>query len=131
MSEVAWHLTIADVEKTWIKENLDNLCNNKLRRWLEIPSNGTLDIIFLAKSKFGLNIIDVSTKHVQCQVSFRSQLKSSANEDARHVYSNTSSGCNIQYDGFNSCREVLKEIRDKKLHKVNKLASQSIVVKVI
>ena len=131
MSKISWHLTIADIEKTWIKENLDNLCHNKLRRWPEIPPNGTLDIVLLAKTKFGLNVIDVSTKHAQCQVSFRSQLKNSTNEDARHVYSSTRSGCNIQYDRFNNCREVLKEIRDEKLDKVNKLVSQSIVVKAL
>ena len=128
MSKISWHFTIADIEKTWIKENLNNLCHNKLRRWLEIPPNSTLDIVLLAKTKFGLNVIDASTKHDQCQVSFRSQLKNSANEDARHVYSSTRSGCNIQYDRFNNCREVLKEIRDEKLDKVNKLVSQSIVV---
>ena len=131
MSKISWHLTIADIEKTWIKENLDNLCHNRLRRWLEIPPNGTLDIVLLAKAKFGLNVIDVSTKHAQCQVSFRCQLKNSTNEDARHVYSSTRSGCNIQYDRFNNCREVLKEIRDEKLDKVNKLVSQSIVVQAL
>jgi hypothetical protein len=110
MSKLSWHLTIADIEKTWIKENLDNLCHNKLRRWLEIPPNGTLDIVFLAKTKVGLNVIDFSTKHAQCQVSFRNQLKNSTNEDARYVYRGTRSGCNIQYDRFNNCREVLKEI---------------------
>ena len=41
------------------------------------------------------------------------------------VYSSTSLGCNIEYDGFDNCREVLKEVRDEKLDKVNKLASQS------
>ncbi len=38
---------------------------------------------------------------------------------------------NIQYDRFNNCREVLKEIRDEKLDKVNKLVSQSIVVQAL
>jgi hypothetical protein len=129
MSKISWHLTIADIEKTRIKENVDNLCHNKLRRWLEIP---LIDIVLLAKTKFGLNVIDVSTKHAQCQISFRSQLKNSTNEDARPVYSSTRSGCNIQYDRFNNCREVLiKEIRDEKLDKVNKLVSHSIVVKAL
>ncbi len=45
MSKISWHLTIADIEKTWIKENLDNLWHHKLHRWLEILPNGTLDIV--------------------------------------------------------------------------------------
>ena len=59
LSKISWHLTIADIEKTLIKGTLDNFCHNRIHRWLEIPTNGTLDIVLPAKSKFGLNIIDM------------------------------------------------------------------------
>ena len=62
LPKISWHLTIADINITWVKQSLDIICHNKFREWLEIPANGTLDILFQAKSKFGLNIIDVSTK---------------------------------------------------------------------
>ena len=45
MSKISWHLTIADIPNTWIKQHLDTICHNKIRYWPEIPPNGTLDII--------------------------------------------------------------------------------------
>ena len=59
---------------TWIKQHLDTICHNKIRYWLEIPPNVTLDIILLTKAKFGLNMIDVPTKHTQCQISLQKMM---------------------------------------------------------
>ena len=67
LSKISWHLTVADMTETWIKEVLDDKCHNAFRRWLEIPANGTMDIIMLSKSKFGLNIIDVSMKSLNAR----------------------------------------------------------------
>ena len=67
LSKISWHLTIGDINITcMVKQTLDMICHNKFRSWLETPTNGTLDIRLQAKSKFGLNIIDISTKHTQC-----------------------------------------------------------------
>ena len=74
MRKISWHLEMADTSDTWIKQHLDTICHKKVRYWLEILPNGTLDIILLTKAKFGLNVIDVSTKHTQCQVSLRKEL---------------------------------------------------------
>ena len=65
LSKLSWHLTVADLPKTWVENNLDNLCCGYLRCWLEMPISGTLDIINLPRSKFGLNIIPISTKFIQ------------------------------------------------------------------
>ena len=75
LPKISWHLTIADIDKTWVRQTLDMMCHNKFRAWLEIPPCGTLDILLLAKSKFGLNIIDISVKFTQYQVVLRSKLK--------------------------------------------------------
>jgi hypothetical protein len=86
LPKISWHLTIADIDKTWVRQTLDMMCHNKFRAWLEIPPCGTLDILLLAKSKFGLNIIDISAKFTQCQVVLRSKLKNSSSPDIRQVY---------------------------------------------
>ena len=91
MSKILWHLTIADIPNTWIKQHLDTICHNKIRYWLEIPPNGTLDIILLTKAKFGLNVIDVSTKHTQCQVSLRKKLATSENDSVKVAYRDSTS----------------------------------------
>ena len=55
MSKISWHLTIADIPNTRIKQHLGTICHNKIRYWLEIPPNGTLDIILLSKIWFKRN----------------------------------------------------------------------------
>ena len=71
LSKLSWHLTVTDLPKTWVENNLDNLCYRYPRCRLEMPISGTLDIISLAKSKFGLNIVPISTKFIQCQLTYK------------------------------------------------------------
>ena len=53
-SKISWHLSVADLPITWVKNNIDNIASKLIRSWLEIPISGTLDIVLLNKSKFGL-----------------------------------------------------------------------------
>ena len=64
LSKLSWHLTVADLPKTWVENNLDNLCYGYLRCWPEMPISGTFNIISLPRSKFGLNIVPISTKFI-------------------------------------------------------------------
>ena len=56
LSKLSWHLTIADLSKTWTSENLDPIVNQHIRKWLETPISGTLSNVYLTRTKFGLNI---------------------------------------------------------------------------
>ena len=85
LSKISWHLTIADLTETWVKEVIDIKCHNAFRRWLEIQANGTVDIM-LSKSKFGLNIVDISMKFTQCQTIIRKKLSNAENEDTQLIY---------------------------------------------
>ena len=98
------HLTISDIPNTWIKQHLDTICHNKIRYWLENPPNVALDIILLTKAKFGLNIIDVSTKHIQCQVSLRKNLVTE-NDSVKFAYHDSSISSNIQHSSYKSCKD--------------------------
>ena len=105
------------------------MCHNKFRTWLEIPPNGTLDIMLLGKSKFGFNIIDVSTKFTECQVVLRNRPKNSSCQDTKNLFYATSSNCNVQYDGFSTAKQVAKDIRKEKIFNIeNKLSSQSLII---
>ena len=42
LSKVSWHFQISDICTTWVKGNVDNVVNDYIRRWLEVPINGTL-----------------------------------------------------------------------------------------
>jgi hypothetical protein len=86
LPKISSHLTIAHTDRTWIKQILDTMCHNKFQTWLETPLNGTLDILLLAKSKFGFDIVDVSTKITECHVLLRSKLKHSSCLDTQNLF---------------------------------------------
>ena len=106
LSKVSWHLTVTKISNTWMKNKIDHIVSRYIRLWLEIPVNGTLNIVTQSKRKFGLGV----TRHTQCQVTFRNKLRKSGNHNIRKIHKLTSN-INIQYDQFNSTRDVLKRIR--------------------
>ena len=55
LSKIAWHFTIADIGKTWVTENIDNLVSQYIHQWLESPINATLSSLILSKSKYGMS----------------------------------------------------------------------------
>ena len=50
------HLTIADLSKTWVNQNLDNTVAKYARHWLEFPISSTLGTLILQNSKHGINL---------------------------------------------------------------------------
>ena len=113
---------------TWVKNTLGNLCHNHIRHWLEIPPCGSIEILLLSTTKYGINLLDISTKFGQSQVTIRKNLKESPNEDIRDLFQITSVGSNIKYDSFQSTREVLAPTRQSKTEKITGLKSQSEVI---
>ena len=101
---------VTKVSNTWMTNNIDNIVSRYIRPWLEIPVNGTLNIVTQSKRKFGLGMILPSTRHTQCQVTFRNKLRKSGNHNIREIHKSTRN-INIQYDQLNSTREALKHIR--------------------
>ena len=96
------------------ENNLDNVVSLYLRRWLEIPINGTLDICLLSRTRLGLDLILPSTKLIQCQSVIRQRMKNSPNADIRGIYEDTSKGTNVQYHTFQSTHNVIKCTRKTK-----------------
>ena len=76
---------LADIDKTWTVNNVDNICRQFIRRWLEIPPSGTLDLILLSREKFALGVSDVSTKLQQCQDTVRKCLRCSPNTNIQQL----------------------------------------------
>ena len=105
--------TIADLGKTWVTEDIDNLVSKYIRQWLELPISATLSTLVLSKSKYGFSLVLPSTIFAQCQLVFRNALKSSPNNDTNDLWSRTSSGCNIQYDQYRNTKQVLSAIQNE------------------
>ena len=100
-----------------------------IRLWLEIPVNGTLNIVTQSKHKFGLGVILPSTRQTQCQVTFRNKLRKSSNQNIREIHKLTRN-IHIQYDQFNSTCDALKHIRSSNVSCIReKLTTQILVMK--
>ena len=114
-----------------MKNKIDPIVLRYIRLWQEILVNDTLNIATQSKRKFGLGVILPSTRHTQCQVTFRNKLRKSGNHNIREIHKWTSN-INIQYDQFNSTRDALKHIRSSDVSCImEKLTTQSLVVKSI
>ena len=111
LSKISWHFTIADLCKTWVVENIDNLVAGYICQWLELPISATLCTLILPKAKYGINFILPSTKFLLCQTVKRNALKSSPNSDINLLWTQTSFGCNIQYDQYKNTKQVLAAIQ--------------------
>ena len=124
LAKISWNLTIADLSLTWVKQALDSIATKHVRKWLEIPISGTLDIISLSKSKYGIGFVLISSRFIQCQSTIRNILKSSKNSDVRKIYTETNTHTKLQYDIFESSAKAIKQIRsDKEKRIVDKLTT--------
>ena len=104
------YLTVTKILNTWMKNKIDTIVSQYIRLWLEIPVNGTMNIVTQSKHKFRLGVILPSTRHTQCQVTFKNKLRKSGNHNICEIHKSTSN-INIQYDQVNSTRDALKHIR--------------------
>ena len=129
LSKVSWHFTIANLSKTWVAENVDNLVSSYVRQWLELPISSTLSTLVLPNTKCGLGFTLPSTKFIQCQTVIRNALKSSPNKDINSLWAQTSFGCNIQYDQFQNTKQVLNAIqKDNEARISHELKSQGFII---
>ena len=132
LAKISWHLTVSNISTTWIKENMDNVVNNYMRSWLELPVSGTLKIASLSKKKYGLNFINVSTRFTQCQLTFRKALKHSSNNNIRKIHEVTRKGTTLQADSYLSTKDAIKKIRATTEDTIKEeLSTQSLVIKSI
>ena len=71
---------------TWMKNNINYIVSRYFRLWLEIPVNGTLNIITQSKTQIRLGVILPSTRHNQCQLTFRNKPRKSSNHNIREIH---------------------------------------------
>ena len=129
LSKVSWHFTIANLGKTWVAENLDNLVSSYVCQWLDLPISATLSSLVLPKAKYSINLILPSTKYSQCQTVIRNALKSSPNSDINILWSQTSLGCNVQYDQYQNTKQVLNAVqKDNEMRITHELKSQGFII---
>ena len=129
LCKISWHLTIADLSKTWVIENLDNKVADYVRRWFEVPISATLSNLIISKSNYGLSLILPSTTFLQCQTILRNALKSSPNSDIKALWQDSNTFTNSQYDQYRNAKQVLKSTQTHHHHCItSELTSQGLVI---
>ena len=112
LSKLSWHLTIADLNKTWVVENLHSAVTRYIHKWLALPISASISGLIVSKFYYGLDLVLPSTKFIQCQTIIRNALKSSPNADIRSLWQGSNTSTNIQYDQYRNAKHVLKSIQN-------------------
>ena len=129
LSKISWHLTVADLGKTWISEHLDNIVTKHVRQWLDLPISATISSIIPSHKNFGQAFQLPSIKFQQCQTTLRFSLKSSCDEAITKLWKNISFGTNIQYDVYKNTKQVLKSIHNEHTNRLQShLPSQGFII---
>ena len=84
-SKLRWRLTTYDISHTWVKQNLDSIVTEYLKRWLNLHQRANTWHLFLPISKFGIRLSLPTDVLKACQLK-RSILKTSTNEEKRDLY---------------------------------------------
>ena len=72
-----------------------------------------------------LLLLPASVKFIQCQTVLRNALKTSPNDSINELWKSTNNHTNIQYDSYNSTKEVLKTFHSQQENKLrNRLKCQ-------
>lgn len=128
LPKLSWHLTVANLGVTWVKQNLDNIISSNIRSWCELPISATLNVAKLAKSQYGLGLVLPSARFAQCQATYRNCLRNSINADIRFIHQETAPS-NVQYDTYKSSRDAIKQLRECTRNKIlNEMSLQKVVV---
>ena len=85
-SKLCWSLTTYDISHTWVKQNLDSIVSEYLKRWLNLHQEANARHLFLPTSKFGIRLSLPTDVLKACQLVKRPILKTSTNEEMRDLY---------------------------------------------
>ena len=85
-SKLRWRLTAYDLSYTWVKQNLDSIVIEYLKRWLNLHQGANTRHLFLPTNKFGIKLSLPSDILKACQLVKRSILKTSKNQEIKDLY---------------------------------------------
>ena len=71
---------------TWVKQNLDSIVTEYLKRWLNLHQGANTRHLFLPTSKFGIHLSVPTDVLKSSQLVKRSILKTSTNKEMRDLY---------------------------------------------
>ena len=88
-SKLRWRLSIYNLTKTWVIQNLDSLIIEYVKRWLSLPQGANTRHLFLPTKHLGLKFSLPSDIYDSCQLTTRKILDTSENREMKELYSLT------------------------------------------
>jgi hypothetical protein len=85
-SKLRWRLSTYDFSQTWVKQNLNSIVTEYVKRWLNLHQGANTRHLFLPTNKLGIRFSLPSDIHKACQMVKRSILKSSKNQEIKDLY---------------------------------------------
>ena len=85
-SKLRWRLTAYDISHTWVKQNLDSIVTEYIKRWLNLHQGSNTRHLFLPTNKLGIRLSFPSDLLKACQLVKRSILKTSKNQEMKDLY---------------------------------------------
>ena len=94
-----------------------------------LPISASISCLIVSRSYYGLNLVQPSTKFIQCQTIIGNVLKSFPNADIRSSWQNSNTSTSIQYDQSRNAKYVLKSIQTQHHHRITEeLTSQGLII---
>ena len=122
-SQISFELRLYDFSETWISQQLDNLCTNRIREWTEMPISGCVkEITSLPKELTGLGIPSLLSTHQKLWLGKRSTLKNSYHSPIRQIW-NDSKGKHSKADSLlnenDNIKAAQKSLKIDQIQKLN------------
>lgn len=134
-SKLRWRLTAYDISCTWVKQNLNSIVIEYLKRWLHLHQGANTRHLFLPTNKLGIRLSFPSDLLKSCQLVKRSILKSSKNQEMKDLYKLTIAK-HLEEERLLNDREknvanrlLRKETTDKIIRDMQGLKEQSVILK--
>ena len=90
-TQLSFELRLYNFGKTWISQNLDALCYQHIRIWLELPVSCCVkEIATLPKAKCGLGIPSFSDDYERLWLKKRHHLKNSTQPEMKQIWEESS-----------------------------------------
>ena len=114
-AKLSFLLSSHAISVTWIKNNLDTLVTERVRKWLDLPPCSTAHYIPLPSKHLGLDVVLPSLLFEQCQASSTAILAKSKDEKMKTLYQLNKNDFKVQIDPNLSKTEILKQVKNKQL----------------
>ena len=116
-TQLSFELRLYNFGRTWISQNLDSLCYQHIRIWLELPISCCVkEIATLPKSKCGLGIPSLSDDYERLWLKKRHILQNNTQPEMRLIWKESRQSVFLLIDG--NVQSAMKNLKSRQMNQV-------------